>query len=66
MGREENMLDIRQLAERSGCSESLIRKRVREMEETGRYPEAVKQLGGLKVNAQDFDNFIYFRRRSKK
>lgn len=66
MGREENMLDIRQLAERSGCSESLIRKRVREMEETGRYPEAVKQLGGLKVNAQDFDDFIYRRRRAKK
>lgn len=62
---EELLLSISQLAVREGCSESLIRKRFREMEESGLYPNGVKQVGGIRINVRDFEDYIYRRRRMK-
>lgn len=59
------LLSVKQLAVREQCSESIIRKRVREMEKTGLYPQAVKQLGGIKINVEQFEDYIYRRRREK-
>lgn len=63
---EKLLLSVAQLAAREKCSESIIRKRVREMEKTGLYPQGVKQLGGLKVDAAQFEDFIFRRRREKR
>ena len=60
---ERILLSVGQLAAREGCSESLIRKRVRELERSGLYPRAVKQLGGLKIDPEQFEDFIFRRRR---
>lgn len=63
---EELLLNVSQLAVREGCSESLIRKRFREMERSGLYPKGVKQLGGIKINVAQFEDYIYRRRRETK
>ena len=62
---EEILLDVKQLAEREGCSESLIRKRYAEMERSGMFPRGVKQIGRLRINVRDFEEFLYHRRRMK-
>ena len=62
---ERILLSVSQLAAREECSESIIRMRVREMEKTGLYPQGVKQLGGIKINVEDFEDFIYRRRRKR-
>ena len=59
------LLSVKQLTAREECSESIIRKRVREMERTGLYPQGVKQLGGIKINVEDFEDYIYRRRRKR-
>jgi DNA-binding transcriptional regulator YhcF (GntR family) len=63
---EKLLLSVSQLAVREGCSESLIRKRFREMERSGLYPKGVKQLGGIKINVEQFEDYIYRRRRETK
>lgn len=62
---EELLLSVSQLAVREGCSESLIRKRFREMEKSGLYPNGVKQVGGIRINVRDFEDYIFRRRREK-
>lgn len=63
---EKLLLSVSQLAAREKCSESIIRKRVREMEKTGLYPQGVKQLGGVKIDVAQFEDFIFRRRREKR
>lgn len=58
-------LSIRMLAEKEGCSVSLIRKRFREMEKTGQYPRGVKQVGRILINVADFEDYLYHRRGRK-
>lgn len=62
---EELLLSVKMLAAREGCSESLIRKRFREMEKSGLYPNGVKQVGGIRINVRDFEDYIFRRRREK-
>ena len=56
---EELLLSVKMLAAREGCSESLIRKRFREMEKSGLYPNGVKQVGGIRINVRDFEDYIF-------
>ena len=62
---EELLLSVKMLAAREGCSEALIRKRFREMEKSGLYPNGVKQVGGIRINVRDFEDYIFRRRREK-
>lgn len=59
-------LSIKQLAAREGVTERTIYRHVERMEATGLYPEAVKQIGGLKVDPEAFDRYATRERRMKR
>jgi hypothetical protein len=58
-------VSIKELAVREGISEAQIYRNVHQMEASGRYPQAVKESGGLKIRTDDYDDFLCFRRRMK-
>lgn len=58
-------VSIKVLAEREGCSASQVYRNVREMEDSGLYPQGVKESGGLKINVDNYDDFLCRRRRKK-
>lgn len=41
-----------------GCSESTIRRRMIEMEATGRYPYGLRKVKGTEISREDFDDFV--------
>lgn len=58
-------VSIKVLAEREGCSASQVYRNVREMESSSLYPQGVKESGGLKINVDNYDDFLCRRRRIK-
>ena len=46
-----------------GCSIATIRRRVREMEETGLYPTAVRRVKGVEVDLEQLEVFCTVGRR---
>lgn len=58
-------VSIKDLAVREGCSVSQVYRNVREMEDSGLYPQGVKESGGLKIRVEDYDDFLCRRRRIK-
>lgn len=56
---------IKQLATDLNCSERTIMRNYLEMERTGLYPEAVIQIGGVKIKRDDFMAFLARKRRLK-
>lgn len=58
-------LSIKELAFREGLSVSQIFRNVHEMEKSGKYPRAVKECKGLKVKTEDYDDFLFEKRRVK-
>ena len=62
---ERKWMGIAQLAKRNGVGMSTIRKRYREMEETGLFPGAVINNGGIKIDADIYDQFLIWRREQK-
>lgn len=58
-------VSIKDLAVREGCSVSQIYRNVREMESSSLYPQGVKESGGLKINVDNYDDFLCRRRRKK-
>ena len=53
------------LAEREGCSVTTINRIRIRMEKSGRYPNAVKRTGTIKIKEEDFDDFTLRERRNK-
>ena len=45
------------------CSESTIRRRVREMEESGMFPYAVRRVRGVQIDDEQFEKFCTIGRR---
>ena len=58
-------VSIKDLAVREGCSVSQVYRNVREMESSSLYPQGVKESGGLKINVDNYDDFLCRRRRKK-
>ena len=58
-------LSVEMLAKREGVSVSTISRAYRRMEKTELFPNAVKMIGGIKINTEDFDNFLTRERRIK-
>lgn len=56
---------IKQLAAMEGCSERQLRRYIKEMELSGQYPEAVKQVGGIKVDPEQFNRWATRRRNER-
>ena len=52
------------LATQEGCSVATISRIVKEMKDSGRYPEAVRRAGKTLVNTEDFEHYV--RRRERK
>lgn len=55
----------RELASVFGCSEKTIERRVTEMERSGLYPNGVMQVGKVRINREDFESFLFKKRRMK-
>jgi DeoR/GlpR family transcriptional regulator of sugar metabolism len=53
------------LSTKYACSESTIRRRVREMEESGMFPLAIRRVCGVMVDDEMFERFCCLRRREK-
>lgn len=51
------------LATKYECSIATITRAIREMEKSGRYPEAVQRIGRIRVDAEAFDHFTKTRKR---
>lgn len=58
-------VSIKDLAVREGCSVSQVYRNVREMESSSLYPQGVKESEGLKINVDNYDDFLCRRRRMK-
>ena len=58
-------ISVKALAIQEGCSLALIYQNVKQMEETGMYPNAVKESGGLKIDPEAFNSFLCRKRRLK-
>jgi DeoR/GlpR family transcriptional regulator of sugar metabolism len=58
-------LTITELASEFGCSPKTIERRVTEMEKSGMYPRAVMQVGKLRVNREEFTEYLIKKRRKK-
>ena len=55
----------KELASELGCSERTIERNVSEMERSGLYPNAVMQVGKVRINREDFESFLLKKRRMK-
>lgn len=55
----------KELATVLGCSLRTIERKVTEMERSGLYPNAVMQVGRVRVNREDFEDFLLRQRRMK-
>lgn len=58
-------LTKQELASVLGCSERTISRNVTEMERCGNYPDAVIQLGRIRVSREAFEDFLQKKRRMK-
>ena len=56
-------LSIKMLATKYGCSVDTIRRRVKEMRDTGRYPTAIRKICGVEVETEEFERFCVERGR---
>lgn len=50
-------------AEKFGCSTATIRRRVKEMEESGLYPTGVRRVKGVEVDLEQLEDFCTVGRR---
>ena len=48
-----------------GCSIDTIRRRVKEMRDTGRYPTAIRKICGVEIETEEFERFCVERGRKK-
>ena len=55
----------KELASVLGCSERTIERNVSEMERSGLYPTAVMQVGKVRINREEFESFLFKKRRKK-
>lgn len=58
-------LTKQELASVLGCSERTISRNVTEMERSGNYPDAVIQLGRIRISREAFEDFLQKKRRMK-
>jgi DeoR/GlpR family transcriptional regulator of sugar metabolism len=56
-------LSIQMLATKFNCSTDTIRRRVAEMEQSERFPFAVRRVKGVEVDDEQFERFCCTRRR---
>lgn len=56
-------LTIQMLATKYNCSTDTIRRRVAEMEQSERFPFAVRRVKGVEVDDEQFERFCCTRRR---
>lgn len=56
-------MTIAMLAARYSCSLDTIRRRVKEMRDTGRYPMAIRKICGVEVETEEFERFCVERGR---
>lgn len=54
------------LATKNGCSVATISRIVREMEDCGRYPTAVRRCGKTTIDAEAFEDYVRHRKRRKR
>lgn len=55
----------KELATVLGCSLRTIERKVTEMERSGLYPNAVMQVGRVRMSREDFEDFLLRKRRMK-
>lgn len=58
-------VEISMIAAKNGCCDATVRRIVREMEESGSYPTAVRRCGITKVDADAFEHYIQRRKRKR-
>lgn len=58
-------ISVKALAMQEGCSVSTVWKNVRKLEDSGMYPEAIKESGGLKIDPEAYTSFLCRQRRLK-
>lgn len=56
-------ISIKMLAKKYNCSADTIRRRVAEMEQSERFPYAVRRVKGIEVDDEQFERFCCTRRR---
>ena len=58
-------ISVKALALQEGCSVQQVYRNIYELEQTGMYPLAVKESGGLKIDPEQYNRFLCRRRRAK-
>ena len=58
-------VSVKMLAVQEGCSVDTVFRNYRAMEQSGLYPMAVKQSGGIKIDPEAYNDFLCQRRRLK-
>ena len=58
-------ISVKALALQEGCSVQQVYRNIYELEQTGMYPYAVKESGGLKIDPEQYNRFLCRRRRAK-
>ena len=58
-------ISVKALALQEGCSVQQVYRNIYELEQTGMYPLAVKESGGLKIDPEAYNSFLCRRRRLK-
>ena len=58
-------ISVKALALQEGCSVQQVYRNIYELEQTGMYPLAVKESGGLKIDPEAYNSFLCRKRRLK-
>ena len=58
-------ISVKALAMQEGCSVSTVWSNIRKMKMSGMYPNATKESGGLKIDPDEYNNFLCRQRRLK-
>ena len=58
-------ISVKALAMQEGCSVQQVYRNIYELEQTGMYPLAVKESGGLKIDPEAYNSFLCRKRRLK-
>ena len=58
-------ISVKALALQEGCSVQQVYRNIYELEQTGMYPYAVKESGGLKIDPDAYNRFLCRKRRLK-
>lgn len=56
-------MTVPMMASKYECSIDTIRRRVKEMRETGRYPTAIRKICGVEIETEEFERFCVERGR---